>query len=293
MASITSRVMVSGQRAGHHRPMESNLSVARSLAIGPLLRDWRMARRRSQLDLALDAGVSPRHLSYVETGKSRPSADLVEQLAETLDVPLRDRNGLLLAAGYAPRYRETPLDAPELDRGRQAVELILRHHLPNPAFAANRYWDVVEANPALVGLLTALRGRPPKHDNILHQIFDPEDMRPVIAGWEALACDLLRHLRRDIADAPGDTRLRTLLDQLLAYPDTPRDWSRARLDDRASPMIETRFHAPDGGELRFFSTLTTFAAPRDVTLSELRIESLFPADDRTAAFCRALAGAPA
>lgn len=266
--------------------MQSIQPAARPASVGHLLRDWRVARRRSQLDLALDAGVSARHLSYVETGKARPSAELVERLAETLEVPLRNRNGLLLAAGYAPRHHETPLEAPELARSRRAVELILEHQSPFPAFAANRYWDVVMANPALEAMLAALRGRAPRHANILHQIFDPEDMRPVIANWEETACDLLRHLHRDIADTPGDPRLPALLEEILAYPGVPQDWRRPA-DDTPLPMLTTRFRS-GAAELCFFSTLTTFASPRDVTLAELRIECMFPADDATADFCRAL-----
>jgi transcriptional regulator with XRE-family HTH domain len=254
--------------------------------IGRLLREWRLGRRRSQLDLALDAGVSPRHLSYVETGKSRPSASLVEQLAETLDIPLRERNALLLAAGHAPRYRETSLEAAELERSRQAIDLILDHHNPFPAFVVNRYWDVLIANRGLERLFGRLLGRPPRHMNILHQIFDPDDVRPLIAGWEDLAGDLLRHVHVDVANLPTDLRLRLLLDEILSYPGAPQSWRSSGAGAGPLPTIETRFRY-GSSELRFFSTMTTFAGARDVTLSELRIESMFPADEGTAAFCRA------
>lgn len=255
-------------------------------SVGDLLREWRVGRRRSQLDLALDAGVSPRHLSCVETGKSRPSASLIEQLAETLEIPLRERNALLLAAGYAPRYRETSLEAAELERSRQAIELILDHHNPYPAFVANRYWDALIVNRGLERFFARLLGRAPRHGNVLHQIFDPKDVRPFVADWENLARDLLRHLQGDIANLPTDARLRELLEELLSYPGVPQDWRSRGADEGPLPAIETRFHC-EAGELRFFSTLTTFAGARNVTLSELRIESMFPADEETSAFCRA------
>ncbi|MDB5457609.1 MAG: putative transcriptional regulator [Caulobacter sp.] len=256
--------------------------------IGDLLREWRAARRLSQLDLSLDTGVSTRHLSCIETGKARPSRQLIEQLADALDVPLRERNGLLLAAGFAPGFRETALSAPELSRMQQAIELILRHQDPFPAFVTNRYWDVLMTNAALDRLFGALRGDEAIQPNILRQVFDPRDMRPLIGNWEEVARDLIRHLHQEVAGAPSDGRLRALLDEVLAYPDVPHDWRRREVGAAPLPVMTTCFRKGDL-RLRFFSTITTFAAAQDVTLDEVRIESMFPADDETARFCRDLA----
>ena len=251
---------------------------------GKIVRRWREARRLSQLDLALEVDVSPRHLSCVETGKARASAPLLERLAETLAMPLRERNGLLLAAGFAPSYRETPLSAPEMANVRRAVELILAHQEPFPAFVADRYWNVLDANPALQRLLGTLLGRPPRHENVLHQIFDPADVRPLIVGWEQLAASLLVHLHHDMAKWPADEDAQKLWNELMAYPDVPENWRWHRLESRPLPTIETRFKRNDG-ELSFFSTLTTFPGAHDVTLDEIRVECMYPADARTSEFC--------
>ena len=268
-------------------PAAASATRQRAKSVGELLKAWRCARRLSQLELALDVQVSQRHLSCVETGRSRPSPELIEQLAEALAVPLRERNVLFLAAGYAPRYRESRLESAELAKVRQAIDLILRHQEPYPAFVANRRWDEISVNDALPRLLGSILGRPPRHRNILHRIFDPDDVRPVIANWSELAGDLLRHLRRDAAELHLDDGLQALLNDLLAYPGVPDGWRTASTETQPPPMIETRFHSSTG-ELRFFSTLTTFAGAHDLTLDELHIECMFPADDFTARFCREL-----
>ncbi|HET9396089.1 MAG TPA: helix-turn-helix domain-containing protein, partial [Nitrospiraceae bacterium] len=151
---------------------------APSIHVGALLREWRAARRLSQLDLALEAGVSSRHLSYVETGKAQPSRDMIARLADALEMPLREYNALLVAAGYAPKYRETALDTPEMAPVRRAVELTLEHQEPYPAFVTNRYWDILMTNRALTRILGLVRGGPPTHMNVMRQIFDPNDVRP-------------------------------------------------------------------------------------------------------------------
>lgn len=256
--------------------------------VGDRLREWRQARRLSQLDLALEAGISSRHLSYLETGKARPSREMVGQLAEALDIPLRDRNALLLAAGFAPLHRETPLSAPQMDLARRAIEFILRQHEPWPAFVMNRHWDAVMSNAGLDALFGRLRPGGPVHANILRQVFDPDDMRPVIDNWEEVAGDLIRHLHHEVAMAPTDAIARGLLDEVLAFPDIPQTWRRRELGVAPVPMMTTVFRCGDR-RLSFFSTLTTFGTSSDITLEELRIECLFPADDDTASFCRSLA----
>ncbi len=261
---------------------------APSIHAGSLLREWRSARRLSQLDLALEAGVSPRHLSCVETGKAQASRDMIVRLADALEMPLRERNGLLIAAGYAPQYRETSLNMPEMAQIRRAIEFIIQQQEPYPAFVTNRYWDVVMINEAVPRVFTAMRGRAPLHRNIARQIFDPEDMRPVLRNWEEVAGDVIRHLHDQVAAAPSDTKARALLDEVLAYPDVPEQW-RSRDPGATPPPLMNSVFGRDELELRFFSTITTFGTPRDVTLDELRIECMFPADETTAEFCRKLA----
>jgi transcriptional regulator with XRE-family HTH domain len=259
--------------------------------VGVLLRDWRAARRLSQLDLALAADVSTRHLSCVETGKSQPSRDMLMRLADALDMPLRERNALLVAAGYAARYAETALATPELDQVRRAIEFILRQQEPYPAFVLNRRWDVLMANDAALRVNRfVMRGRASAHDNMVRQIFDPADLRPAVANWEEVAGDLIRHLHDLVAATPSDHAARALLDEALAYPGVPSRWRMRELDAVPLPLLTTVLRR-DAHELRFFSTITTFATSRDITLDELHIECCFPVDEATAALCRTLAGA--
>jgi transcriptional regulator with XRE-family HTH domain len=257
--------------------------------VGVLLREWRAARRMSQLALALEAGTSSRHLSYVETGKAQPSREMVSRLAEALDMPLRERNALLLAAGFAPEYAETRLDAPELAQVRRAVEFILEHQEPYPAFVLNRRWDVLLANRAAGRVADFLIGGT-RHDNMVRQFFDPADMRAAVHNWEEVAGDLVRHLHDEVAAAPSDPRARELLEEVLRYPGVPARWRERELSSPPPPLLTVVFRKGER-ELRFFSAITTFGTPRDVTLDELRIECAFPADDATAEACRMLAQA--
>jgi transcriptional regulator with XRE-family HTH domain len=253
-----------------------------------LLRDWRVARRLSQLELALEAEVSTRYLSCVETGKSQPSREMIARLAEALTMPLRERNALLTAAGYAPGYPETALRTTELAQIRQAIELTLEHQEPYPAFVLNRYWDVIQTNPAAVRMGDFLIGGS-AHTNMLHQFFDPNDLRGVVTNWEEVAGDLIRHLHDALAANPFDTKTRTLLDDVLRYPGVPSQWQARELTAPPPPILTVEFRK-DNQALRFFSTFTRFGTSRDVTIDELRIECTFPADDSTADRCRALAG---
>ena len=257
--------------------------------VGALLREWRAARRLSQLELSLQADVSSRHLSYVETGKAQPSREMVARLADALAVPLRERNALMIAAGYAPEYGETSLATPEMAPVRRALEYMLAQQEPYPAFVMTRHWDVVLANGGVTRLFGLLRGGPPKHANIVRQIFDPDDMRPFVANWDEVAGDVIRHLHAEIAAAPSDAKLRALLDEALAYPCVPAPWRTREPGASPLPLLTTHFRA-GATELRFLSTFATFGTARDVTIDDLRIECLFPADDETASRCRALAG---
>jgi len=257
--------------------------------VGARLREWRIARHLSQLQLALAAETSTRHLSCIETGRSQPGRALLSRLADSLEMPLRERNALLLDAGYAPQFPESALDAPALARIDQAIDAILAQQSPYPAFLINRRWDVLRANAAagrVNGLM--LGGRASAHDNIMRQFFDPADLRAAIANWEEVAGELIRHLHDQVAAAPGDAVARELLREMLAYPGVPARWRSRDLPAPPSPLLTTVLRR-DGIELRFFSTITSFAMPRDITLDELHIECCFPMDDATAAHCRALA----
>ncbi|MBU8975247.1 helix-turn-helix transcriptional regulator [Lysobacter sp. MMG2] len=272
-----------------NRAAPSTAATSDASRLGSLLREWRAARRLSQLDLALDAGVSARHLSCVETGKSQPSRDMIARLADALDMPLRERNALLVAAGYAPRYPETALATPELAQVRRAIEFILAQQEPYPAFVLNRHWDVLMANAAAMRVNAfVMHGRTSAHTNMIRQIFDPDDLRAAVDNWEEVAGDLIRHLHGEIAAAPSDTAARELLDEVLAFPGVPARWRLRDVEAAPTPLLTTVLRR-DEHRLRFFSTITTFGTPRDVTLEELRIECCFPVDEATAALCRRLA----
>ncbi|QAY75296.1 helix-turn-helix domain-containing protein [Sphingosinicella sp. BN140058] len=263
-------------------------SLLPSTPLGDLLRDLRAAHGVSQLDLALRCEISPRHLSYVETGKAQPSRDVVERIGEELDLPLRDRNALYLAAGYAPRYRQTPLEAPELAVVREAIEATLGQQEPYPAFVFDRHWTVMMANRGMTALMEGLIAGGPRHANILHQIFDPDDLRSFIVNWDEVAGDLLRHLRHEVQRSPYDLEGRALLDALLAYPDIPAAWHRTNFANAPLPMVRTVFKGPEG-PLSFLSTMTQFGTAWDLTIEEIRVEAMHPTDEATRAWCRAQA----
>lgn len=258
-------------------------------ALGRLLREWRATRWLSQLDLALDANISTRHLSCVETGKAQASRELVARLADVLDVPLRERNALLVAAGFAPKYPESALATPALAQVRRAIEAILAQQEPYPAFLLNRRWDVLLANAAAARVNRfVLGGRDSRHDNMLRQFFDPDDLRATVVNWEDVAGNLIHHLHSAVAAAPSDETAQALLADVLAYPGVPARWRRREPESAALPLLTTVLRRDDH-ELQFFSTITTFGTPRDVTIEELHIECCFPVDEATAALCRELA----
>jgi len=251
--------------------------------VGDLLRGWRQRRRISQLDLAGEAEVSARHLSFVETGRSRPSRELVLHLAEHLDVPLRERNSLLLAAGYAPSYRERALDTDELEPVRQAIDKILSGHEPFPALVVDRAWNIVAANGPLLSLLGSVVSddllEPPA--NALRITLHPDGLAPHIENLAEYADHLLARLDRQ-ASVIGSEDLRVLAQELRTYPGTPP--APAGNDDMAdrlfAPLV---LRIGDGPTLTFFSTIATFGTALDVTVAELAIEQFFPADASTAA----------
>ncbi len=257
--------------------------------IGHLLREWRGLRRLSQLDLALESGISTRHLSYIETGKAQAGRGVLARIADVLAMPLRERNALMVAAGYAPHYAETAFDAPALDMMRRAVGLIVAHQEPYPAFVLDRYWNVLQVNDGAIRINDlVMSGRQSPHGNILHQVFDPADIRAFIVNWEEVAEKFIRHLHQEIAASPGDGRGQALLEDILRYPGVPKDWQHRGALGAPSPILTMTFRS-SRGELSFFETITTFSTPRNVTLDEMRIDCAFPADDHTAAVCAALA----
>ncbi len=252
---------------------------------GVLLREWRVRRRRSQLDLANEAEISQRHLSFLESGRARPSRDMVLHLAQQLDIPLRERNRLLLAAGFAPQYGERQLDDPSLAPARAAVRLVLKGHEPNPAIAIDRSWHMVDANAAIAPLLAGVADpallKPPV--NVLRLSLHPEGLAPQIVNLREWRDHLLDRLGRQI-DATGDPALRELERELSGYPAGPKTQSAA---DSGIAGIAHPLKLRVGAEvLTFISTTTIFGTPLDVTLSELAVESFFPADEATAALLR-------
>ncbi len=253
--------------------------------VGEQIRDWRQMRRRSQMDLALEAEISTRHLSFIETGRSVPSRDMVLRLAGQLDVPLRERNAMLLAAGFAPVYGERSLSDAEMHAARQAIDIVLGGHEPYPALAIDRHWNLVAANRA-VGPLIASAAlhllEPPI--NVIRLSLHPEGLAPLIANLAEWRAHILDRLERQVA-ATADRLLRSLLEELSSYPAADGAGSRHEIGDVLIPL---RLASPIG-ELSLLTTTTVFGTPMDVTLAELAIESFFPADEVTGERLRALA----
>jgi len=257
--------------------------------VGDLLRQWRQRRRLSQLDLACDAGISTRHLSFVETGRAQPSRDMVLHLAEQLEVPVRERNVLLVAAGFAPIFPERTLHDPALASARAAIDLILERQKPYPAFALDRHWNVAISNAALPELYDGVAPEllePPI--NALRLSLHPSGMAPRIANLAEWRAHLVDRLRRQV-EITADPVLIDLLAEANSYPaPLGRPVAATGLDHAVAVPFRVRTKA---GLLAFFSTTTIFGTPVDVTLSELALELFFPADDETAALARRL-GAP-
>lgn len=256
--------------------------------VGPLLRDWRQRRRMSQMELALEAGVSTRHLSFVETGRSRPSAEMVLHLAERLDVPLRERNELLLAAGFAPQYTARDFEDPALREVREAVGRVLAAHEPYPAIAVDRYWNLVASNEALGPVLEGVASEllvPPV--NTIRLALHPDGVAPRIINLGEYRTDLIERLER-AARLTGDPELAELHEEMLGYPgpDAPDETGRPAGAAVAVGLRLAPAPGSDAPELSFFSTITTFGTAVDVTVSELALEAFFPADAQTAEYLR-------
>jgi transcriptional regulator with XRE-family HTH domain len=266
------------------------MATAMAQPVGDLLREWRQRRRMSQLDLASEAEISTRHLSFLETGRAQPSRDMVLHLAEQLEVPLRERNILLVAAGFAPVFAERSLEDPVLQAARKAVDLVLAGHEPYPALAVDRHWTLVAANSAvgrLIGGVDPALLQPPV--NVLRLSLHPQGLAPRIANLPEWRAHLLVRLRRQV-EISADPVLAELLRELAAYP-VPSGTRAGRPPtgrEFAGVLVPVQF-TTEQGTLSFFSTTTVFGTPLDITLSELALEAFFPADAATADALRRLA----
>lgn len=257
--------------------------------VGAMIREWRERRRLSQLDLACEAGVSTRHLSFLETGRARPSRDMLLTLSDALKAPLRARNSLLLAAGFAPAYAERSLDDPALAGVRRSIELVLTAHEPFPALLVDRGWRMVASNRAVAPLLAGVAAHllePPV--NVLRLSLHPEGLGPRIVNFAEWRAHILERLKSQ-AEATGDAELTSLMEELAAYP-APAEAGPVPTDQLGGVAVPLQLRT-EAGVLSFFSTTTVFGTPLDITLSELALETFLPADAETAAALRGLAGA--
>ncbi len=251
-------------------------------AVGPLLKEWRVRRGLSQMDLALDANVSPRHLSFVETGRSRPSPGLLLALADRLEVPLRERNTFLLAAGYAPRYQQTPLHDPAMTHVRDALQRLLDSHDPYPGVVVDRIWDAVLVNDAarcLAAPLPAELAGPPM--NVFRACLHPDGLARGTRNFPEWAAYLLGQLHR-LTVLTADPELSRLAEEVSRYPNVAAlaDGRHATATDEPMLLVPWRLDV-GGADMSFFTTLTTFGTPRDITLAELAVELFYPSDEKT------------
>jgi transcriptional regulator with XRE-family HTH domain len=249
--------------------------------LGELLRYWRDARGKSQLDLSLDSGLSQRHLSFIESGRSTPSRRALLDIAQALDIPLRERNTLMVSAGYAPIFAESEWSAPEMQSLTKALERVLRQHEPYPAVVMDRYWHVVmrnESAPRFFNHFIDLEARKPPR-NLLHLMFDPKGLRPFITNWPEVAASLLQRVYRESIGRVIDEKTGELLAQLQAYPGVKAEWRRPSTSS-ALPLIPMGF-VLKGRSINLFSLITTVGAPVSITAQEHRMECMFPADDES------------
>ncbi len=295
-------------RLRQNRPMlpatQAHIDSQADASLSALLKAWRQLRRLSQLELALAAGVSQRHLSFVESGRAKPSRELLLTLAETLDLPLRECNLLLHAGGFAPVFEQRSLSDDDMASVRRALELTLLHHEPYPAIVLDRQWNSLLRNRAaerLIGLLgdsgeVWQRVDPSGQKNVLRLSFHPQGLRPLVRNWDQVAPHMLERLQREIVAAPMDQALHALHQDLMAMSGLQKDQPKARnakphatAHAALTPTVNVELGLGDT-TLRMFSLLSTFGTAQDVTTDELRIETFFPADDFTAAFFQELAG---
>jgi transcriptional regulator with XRE-family HTH domain len=293
-AAITSQVIERPRSEGENAAVSLSTvhpEPADASSFPQLLRTWRQRRRLSQLALALESGVSQRHLSFLESGRARPSRSMILQLSESLDVPLRERNDWLVAAGFAPVFRARPLDDPRMSQVLSAVRMMLANHEPFPAIAVDRAWNVRLANRPF-DLLVSIIGEDVwarvggAERNLMRLFFHPDGARPLITNWHAIA-PLLWHRARREADALGGEDMQAVLADLGQYQDAETLW--AAEDTALVPVLPLEMEK-DGMRVSLFTVIATFGTAQDVTADELRIESFFAADDATERLFRLTAG---
>jgi len=265
---------------------------AKDSAFGRLLKQWRSRRGLSQLDLALSAHTTQRHLSFIESGRAAPSRDMVLRICGTMDVPLRQQNALLLAAGYAPVWGERDLSAPDLAMVDTALDYMLAQHEPYPAFVVDRRWNLLRANRAAAAMTAFLIGPAPADPaagsvNLAMALMSADGLRPYIANWAEVAHYFLRSVQSDARD-DGDPQTLALLNHLLAFPDVAALAEEPPTTQISAPVLPVHFARGDTS-FRLFSTIATLGTPRDVTLQEVRVECFFPMDDASAGLFRAWA----
>ncbi|CAN1211728.1 Helix-turn-helix domain protein [Tumidithrix helvetica PCC 7403] len=274
------------QRAIAHTSI--GLSQHQPITFGTLLKQWRDRRSLSQLDLALTSQVSQRHISFLESGRAKPSQEMVLQLATVLEIPLRHQNLLLSAAGFAPIHTETDLSAPEMSSVCKAIGFILRQQEPYPAIAIDRYWNLLLTNHGATRLLNAFID-PEKLQsrfcidgkiNLMRVVFDPQGLRPFMANWEEVAGHLLQRIHREASSSIESEQSTLLFDELISYPGASDLWNTSSRYTQNDLILTTHLKQNDL-DLRFFSTIATLGTPYDITLQEIRIECLFPADEVT------------
>ena len=261
----------------------SNQSRAAASQAGTILRQWRGSRGKTQLDLSFDSGISQKHISFVESGRSTPSRQTLLDLAQALEIPLREQNTLLLAAGYAPVHSQDPLEAPAMTSITKALKRMLRQHEPFPAIVMDRHWNVLmtnDASPRFFSCFIDMNARQQPR-NLLHLMFDPAGMRPFIANWKTTARSLLARVHREALGGVIDAGTRSLLDELAKYPEVAPEW-RSPSAELVLPMVPLSFRK-GGVTLNYFSMITTVGTPQTVVAEELRLECMFPADERTEA----------
>ena len=265
------------------------MATTGTATFGDELRRWRETRRMSQLGLSVEAGVSQRHLSFLENGRSQPSREMVIHLGTILDVSLRERNALLAAAGFAPLYTERHLDEPELDQVRHVLEILLAAYDPFPAYVIDRSWNLVMANEAammVMGVLLDPSAPPEVAANVVTASLHPLGIRERVLNWEDFAAALIHRVEREVTHNPHDETLAELLDQARSYPGVSDLADRPMIPEGQDLLVSVRITV-DGAELEFFTTIATIGAPYDVTLEELRLETLLPANPATEDWLRA------
>jgi len=266
-----------------------------SPTFGSILKDWRNLRKISQLELSFNAGISQRHISFLETGRARPSRQSVLTLAESLDVPLRERNVLLHAAGFAPVFSAAPLESSGMELFRHALDITLQHHEPYPAVVLNGRWNLIKANDAALRLFSCfvepakLLADPGRDFQVVRLCLSDEGLRPCIQNWAELVFAFLTRIRRLLVQNPTDEGAKGIVEEIVSHPDAPQRWRDPQWTT-LDPVVPMRL-SKDALQVDLFTMLAHFGSAQDIVLDELKVELFFPANPHSQAFLRELAGA--